>query len=229
MNILKKIRHWAAYFYRIARAQLFGDTFYAEVNRWIDDQGDSLLRLEYPNLDENSVVFDVGGYLGDFASDMFFKYGSTIFVFEPHPEFFKKCKDRFASNEKVKVFPFGLSDIDGYFNLSDSNDGSSFTNLNQRNVESIRCELKEFFQVLADLQINHIDLMKINIEGGEFQLLQHISDLDKLDLIASYQIQFHNFVEGSIQKRNRIIDDLRKTHECDWCYEFVWESWTKKT
>ena len=40
----------------------------SEFSRWFKDKGDKTLRLEYPLLDSNSIVFDVGGYVGDFAN-----------------------------------------------------------------------------------------------------------------------------------------------------------------
>ena len=40
----------------------------SEVARWFKDKGDQTLRLDFPLLDSNSIVFDVGGYAGDFAN-----------------------------------------------------------------------------------------------------------------------------------------------------------------
>ena len=37
---------------------------------WLADNGDKTYRLDY-NLNENSVVFDLGGYEGQWASDIF--------------------------------------------------------------------------------------------------------------------------------------------------------------
>ena len=81
--------------------------------------------------------------------------------------------------------------------------------------------------MLSDLDIKNIDLIKINIEGGEYPLLKHIADKNELAIIDEYQIQFHNFVEGAGSKRNNLIDKLSKTHKRTWCYKFVWENWKR--
>ena len=70
--------------------------------------------------------------------------------------------------------------------------------------------------------------MKINVEGSEFDLIPHIIKNNLLKKINNIQIQFHHFVLNAEKKRNKIIKDLKKTHRRDWCYWFVWESWSLK-
>lgn len=203
------------------------DEFTIEVTRWFADKGDETLRLNYPSLNTESVVFDLGGYVGDFAYEINKKYGCQVYLFEPHPEFYEKCVKRFLDNKKITPFKFGISDEEGIFALSDSVDGSSFLNPNNRTKQGIECEVKEFFSVLSDLDIKNIDLMKINIEGGEYPLLKHIADKENLALVDEYQIQFHNFIDGAESKLNNLVSELSKTHKRTWCYKFVWENWKR--
>tara|TARA_B100000959_G_scaffold244747_1_gene268890 strand:+ start:580 stop:1149 length:570 start_codon:yes stop_codon:yes gene_type:complete len=148
------------------------DPFTIEVTRWFKDDGDATLRLDY-DLNDSSVVFDLGGYKGNFARDIHERYGCHVFVFEPEPKFFKECKTRFGENNKVQVFNIGLSNEDGEFLLSDSDDGSSF--LAERNARKGQlCQVRKFHNVLSELDIKEINLMKINIEGSEYPLMDHI-------------------------------------------------------
>ena len=55
--------------------------------RWIDDKGDSELRLNY-NLNEDSVVVDLGGFKGDWSALISEKYSCNIHIFEPVREFY---------------------------------------------------------------------------------------------------------------------------------------------
>ena len=71
------------------------------------------------------------------------------------------------------------------------------------------------------------DLVKINIEGMEFDILPYILANGCTD--CYYQIQFHDFVSGAEEKREAIRETLRKTHDEMWCYDWVWESWKPKT
>lgn len=144
---------------RISRAYklyILKDEFTVEVTRWFRDKGDETLRLDYPELNEESIVFDLGGYKGDFAYAINEKYGSTVYVFEPHPEYHDACIKRFLSNNKVIPFNYGLSDKDGMFLLSDSVDGSSFLNPHHQEKNAIECEVKEIFNVLRQLEISNI-------------------------------------------------------------------------
>lgn len=203
------------------------DDFSIQVKKWFSDNGDVTLRLEYPQLNENSVVFDLGGYLGDFAYQINKKYGCTVYIFEPHPEFSKKCVQRFSENPKVKTLCYGISEKDGFFDLVDEKNSSSFHKSSGGHKAPIRCQVKEFRSVVSELGITNIDLMKINIEGGEYPLMQHIIDFGIVDLVDEYQIQFHNFIGNSRLKRNKIIEGLQHSHRQTWCYEFVWENWKR--
>lgn len=71
--------------------------------------------------------------------------------------------------------------------------------------------------------------MKINIEGGEYNLVKKLIDSDLIEKIKYLQIQFHNFVENSEQKRQNLRFKLTRTHIEMWNYEFVWESWRLKS
>ncbi len=212
---------------QLFKLYILRDKFTIEVTRWFKDKGDETRRLDYPELNESSVVFDLGGYLGDFASAINEKYNCKVYLFEPHPKFYKICRDRFSENKKVIPLNYGLSNAEGVFTLSDSVDGSSFLNPNQENKPRVCCQVREIVSVLNELNIPSIDLMKINIEGGEYPLLLHMASMNKIDLIRQYQIQFHNFINDAEALRKKIIVELSKTHRRTWCYTFVWENWRK--
>ena len=72
------------------------------------------------------------------------------------------------------------------------------------------------------------DLMKINIEGGEYPLLLHMASTNNLSLVNQYQIQFHTFIKNASSMRKKIITSLSESHHRTWCYTFVWENWKKK-
>ena len=63
------------------------DSFLITVNQWFKDNGDSTLRVKYP-ISENSIVFDVGGYMGEWSLKIVDRYNPYIYIFEPVPEFY---------------------------------------------------------------------------------------------------------------------------------------------
>ena len=91
---------------------------------WFHIEGDSTLRLEYP-LNKDSVVFDLGGYKGQWTSDIFSKYCCNVYVFEPVMAFYETIKKRFQHNKKIRTFPFGLAEENKKVVLSVDKDRSS--------------------------------------------------------------------------------------------------------
>ena len=195
-----------------------------EVQRWFADRGDETLRLNYQELNDNSVVFDVGGYKGDFASNIFSKYCCNLYVFEPVKEYAQNIRDRFSKNPKIKVYTFGLGGKKENLPISISGDSSSiFKEGDKKSIVDIIC-FKDF---LIENNIDYIHLIKINIEGGEYELLNHILETGLIYRIENLQIQFHNFVPNAKILRENIRQKLQKSHHLTYNYNFVWENWKK--
>lgn len=205
------------------RREVMRDPFLLQVKRWVKDNGDHTLRLDYP-LNEQSTVWDVGGYKGDFAAQIHERYGCRVFVFEPVPAFHASCVARFAGNEKIRCLKFGLSGQDGWFDISQKEDASSFL----RNVTGAtvqRVQLRSVAAMFDELAVGCVDLLKINIEGGEYEVLPALVEAGLIDRVRFIQVQFHDFITGAREKRCLIRAALRNTHVEMWNYPFVWESW----
>jgi len=71
--------------------------------------------------------------------------------------------------------------------------------------------------------------MKINIEGGEYDLLSYIIGKGLHKSIKNIQVQFHK-VDGLLWevRSTSIQRQLMKTHELTWQTPFVWENWSLK-
>lgn len=206
---------------------LIRNPFQREVRRWFRDKGDITLRLDYP-LDAESIVLDVGGYKGDFTALIHEKFNCRVFIFEPVSVFYRICQERFADNAKITTLNYGLSDIDEVSQIHIAEDSSSFYKRNSKTSEEV-AQLRNCATVFKDLGIEKVDLMKINIEGGEYNLVGKLIDSGLIEKIKYLQIQFHNFVENSEEKRQNLRSQLTKTHIEMWNYEFVWESWRLKS
>lgn len=202
------------------------DPFLVSVKQWKRDRGDERLRMNYP-LTADSVVLDVGGYVGDFASAVFEKFGSRVLIFEPMQRFYEQCEQRFAHNNAVTVFNYGLGAADEQLQLSDSADASSFCR-DGSGGGGVTAQLRDVDAVWRELKLEQIDLMKINIEGGEYSLLRRMLDLGLADRVNNFQVQFHNFVPDAVSLREELRQRLAATHTEDWCYDFVWENWQNR-
>ncbi len=194
------------------------------VSDWVENKGDKTLRLNY-ELDENSVVFDIGGYEGQWTSDIFSKYCCKVLVFEPVTKYANDISKRFEKNNKISVYNFGLSDRNEHTKMSVLGDGSS---IYQKGDNQIEIKLIRFTDFLKENKIESIDLMKINIEGGEYSLLEHLIDEGVVRIIKNVQVQFHDFIPNAEQRMRSIQEKLKSTHELTYKYPFVWENWKIK-
>ena len=68
--------------------------------------GGNSMRWHYDDLTESSLVIDLGGFKGEFASEINKRYGCKVLVFEPHPVFFEECKKNLRGNSKIQVFNY---------------------------------------------------------------------------------------------------------------------------
>ena len=192
--------------------------------QWVKDNAESL-RIKY-KLNQDAIVFDLGGYEGSWTNDIFDRFGCNIYTFEPVCDFYDKIVDRFKDNSKIKVYNFGLSNKDYECKIYLDDDGSSvYKNGGKYEVMQMK-QIDKFFK---EQNISKIDLMKINIEGGEFDLLEHLLTTDYIKNIDNILIQFHAIKNLNCYfRRNNILKKLSKTHETTFNYPFVWESWQLK-
>ena len=190
-----------------------------KLSEWFRIDGDNTLRLDYP-LDKDSMVWDVGGYHGDFAHNIIDRFGCSVTVFEPVEEFYKAIEERFKNNDHVLPVNFGLSNEFGWTKMSVAKDSSS----------TIKGNLTEEVAMadIGTIATEPVDLIKINIEGGEYALLNRLLDTGNINNFKYIQVQFHTFVEGADEKRNAIREKLKLTHKEMWNYNWVWESWERK-
>jgi FkbM family methyltransferase len=194
-----------------------------DVRQWFQDGGDDTLRINY-DLNENSIVFDLGGYHGGWAEKIYNKYHCTIYVFEPILELYEGICKKFEGNEKIKIYNFGISNANEKRFICLNNDGSSFY---LKNDNLLECEVKSIVEFLEQENINNVDLMKINVEGDEFKILEKILESEIVNKFTNIQVQFHDFYPNSRELRNELHEELIKTHHLTYNYEFVWENWEK--
>ncbi len=206
---------------RLARPRRFREPAMAD---WRRDGGEQL-RYRFEGLSADSIVVDLGGFRGEWTRRMYEQFGCFFHVFEPHPGFASELARQFSAFPKIKVHPVALDAQDGWFELSDLGDASSAF----RQAEAtVRCRSVEAAGYLHEQGIDRIDAMKINIEGGEFDLLPHLIATGVIATVGTLQAQFHRLSEDSPSRRDAIRDQLRATHRETWCYPFVWEEWVRR-
>ncbi len=195
-----------------------------EYRRWRADNGETR-RTRFPGLTPKSVVFDIGGFRGTWTDALFEYYGCQVQIFEPHPRFAANLETKYASNPQITVNAFALGKDDGSLQISDQGDASSALKEDGGSLTGRIVAARGF---MARFQPATIDVAKINIEGGEYELLPALHEAGQLERFKLLQIQFHLFDKSHIAARDRIREHLSLTHVCDWSYDFIWEQWSRK-
>jgi FkbM family methyltransferase len=191
---------------------------------WLLAKGDQTLRLDY-DLQDDSLVFDVGGYDGNWSNEIFTRYSCKIHIFEPIAEFADNIVKRFVGNPNIFIHWFGLANETKEFPMAILAEGSSIFRQGEL-MQAIK--LVRAIDFINEKQIEKIDLMKINIEGGEYDLLEHLIKVNFIKNINHIQVQFHDFMPDAHTRMIKIQEALKITHYPTYQYRFVWENWRKK-
>lgn len=192
-----------------------------EHRKWLEDRGDSVLRLNY-ELDKDSLVLDIGGYEGSWALSIHERYGCKVRVYEPVKNFFDNIEKRFRDVPNIEVFNFGVSSESGTTTIFVPEKGKDSTSL------FINSGIEEKINIVSILELipeSGVDLIKLNVEGSEYDILDSLIS-NKLHLkVKNIQVQFHNVDTNSSERRDSIRKSLQVTHKETYCYPFIWENW----
>lgn len=175
------------------------------------------------DLNQNSTVFDIGSFDGDYFKTLYKKYNCTIHAFEPVLSFYEGSKGSIPDRVKVNNYALGKGDDSFIIHLA-GNASSAFS----EGGEKVECKKVDFNTYIKVNGINQIDLLKVNCEGGEYELLETIIENSWLSNIDNIIIQFHILPGIPIERRQRIVDEIQKTHQITFSFPFVWEGWKKK-
>jgi FkbM family methyltransferase len=200
------------------RTKVDGHTQDYWLSKFFQSGGD--INLYNLNLNNTSVVFDMGTYNGEYYQTLYNKFQPIIHTFEPIEEFTKNLPK--VPNLVVNAFALGKQNETFELSLNE-NSSSAFTSGNK-----VTCIKHKFIDYVTSNNIDSIDLIKINIEGGEYELLNAIIESNWIDKIDMYLVQFHYLSHDPVSQRQKIIDKLKQTHEPIFYYPFVWELWKRK-
>lgn len=195
-------------------------------------------RYQY-NLNTHSVVLDLGGYIGLWAKDIATQFGCIVHSYEAVERYFSKINytnvipHQYAVTCKTGTDYIHICDEGSAVGLlaefKKKNDSDSSYQNNIKRHADIPLEKINTIDINEVLdEFDSIDLLKINIEGGEYDILNRMCDTGTINKVDNLQIQFHNFVENAQIKYDTIVDKMQKTHNCEFNSMWRWSFWSKK-
>jgi FkbM family methyltransferase len=146
----------------------------------------SKYRSEYyfPEKIKPEVILDIGGNVGItsiYLASIF--PNATIYSFEPLLENYKILQKNTQQYGNIKVFNIGLGSKNGSFKVFLSDDSENFggvsfyTKVEGNKTESYtECKVRNINDVIQELNISAIDLIKIDTEGAEYDILSCLND-----------------------------------------------------
>jgi FkbM family methyltransferase len=168
---------------------------------------------------ENPVLFDIGACYGTYSFITLFNPDLKVQSFEPYPKMIEYMKDIIKLNDipNITVNEFGLSDRE---RMCDMQFGSGFhraeLNLNV-GTTNIRLDTdgNYLFKALDSLNVQKMDLVKIDVEGHEMEVLQGAAETLSRCRPLYIQIEIHNRKSDRKEKINTILTKyLKNEYTC---------------
>ncbi len=184
------------------------------------------------NLETDAVVIDAGAYVGEWVAQIADRYGCTVYAFEPGPGFFTQLEAAVGDRPHVHLFDHGLGAEDTRSRLALDGPGSSiYADVAPRaggragSMGEVDVEIRDVATALDRLGLERIDLLKLNIEGAEYDVIERLVQTGWLPRIDQILVQFHEWHPHAHRRRRAIRAALARDHVEQWNYPWVWERW----
>ena len=129
---------------------------------------------------ENCIIYSFGIGEDLSFSEAIIEAGGIIYAFDPTPKAIKYVEGhKLFAHPKFHFYQYGLSDKDEkeIFYLPKRNDWVSGSVILHRNVDDgnvVEAEMKTLRSIMQKLGHNHIDILKMDIEGSEFKVVKNL-------------------------------------------------------
>jgi len=174
------------------------------------------------------IIVDVGACVGEFTDDCLQKYSiDAIYLFEPLLANFNSLVKKYQGNDKVHLHHAAISNFDGEAQFYKKgykqkngeilydfpgNVGSSLKK-DKSNVSKTVFEKVNVFKLSTFLKkenIIHIDILKLDTEGSEYDIIEDILDNKLYEVIDKIYYEDHaRKVAGIREKKMKMINKVR--------------------
>ena len=165
-------------------------------------------------LNERSVVYSFGiGEDISFDRTVIKNHKCTVFGFDPTPKSIKWIKSQ-KTPDKFHFYELGISDKNGVLDFylpknTEHVSGSLVAQGNKDISNNVSVQAKTLHAIMMELGHKHIDVLKMDIEGSEYDVIDNIL-LSNIS-ITQILIEFHErFYDKGILKTRNTVSQLRK-------------------
>jgi FkbM family methyltransferase len=165
-------------------------------------------------LGEASVVYSFGiGRDIQFELSLIRKYGCTIHAFDPTPDAVAWAREQNPPPE-LKIGELGLADRDGtvHFGPIREDRSGNYTLLERADelTDAFDAQVRRLSTLTAERGHNHVDLLKMDIEGAEYGVLRDI--LGSNIPVGQLLLEFHHFFADVGREKTREAVQALNSH-----------------
>lgn len=149
-------------------------------------------------LDRNSVVYSLGvGEDTSFDQELIKRFGVTVHAFDPTPKAIHWVADHPVSPRFI-LHQYGVADFDGTatFNppVNPRHVSHTMVARPETSARAIRVPVKKLSTIMRELGHQHVDLLKMDIEGAEYGV---IDEMIKFKILPrQLLVEFHHRFPG---------------------------------
>lgn len=199
------------------------------IEKWHELDGDKTLALDWP-LNEDSHVWEIGGFEGRWAQQIWDRFHCNITIFEPQMWAVEKMRKRFEGIGKIEIRPYGLwveDCIKPIYNFF--TDGATIIHRSHHYepTDAALGSFHDFNQETMGLSYK-VDVGLMNIEGAEFTLLPLFIVSGAIQVFDVFWCQFHPNSTSDLDESEIIFEKMKETHKLLWSCFPTAVAWRKR-
>jgi FkbM family methyltransferase len=162
----------------------------------------------------NSLIYSFGvGTDISFDIEMIRKFDLCVHAFDPTPKSINWINEKTLS-PKFNFHPYGVASFSGKIEFTLPNNSNfvsgSINDILNSDGEKIKIPVKDISKIMQDLSHKHIDILKMDIEGAEYDVIDFI--IENNISIKQILVEFHHrFPKIGINKSKEAIKKLKKS------------------
>lgn len=153
-------------------------------------------------------MIDCGANVGLYTAVMA-RSGATVHAFEPDPVAFATLERKFANTANVTLHNAAASDHDGhaklYFHADRATDPVALSQSSSLDARKTNVDEQSYSEVaLVDFaafvgQVGRVKLLKMDVEGHEIEIINHLIDQDRVSGIEQAFVELHDLKNPALK------------------------------